>query len=291
MHTIFYSYLFWQWHFFTPTTLIPSHPPVPLISTFFIFNPSIITMSSFCRLLSTTTRYFPIFQKTISQSGSIQSITAINVNNARSLSLINSTLLCNNNNNKPDATGTDNELKSSESRDIDRTKIIPVEQSLRYLASEAYKQTYGTKFVWEQYRRNHKGPFAPRKTRKTCVRKGVISTGNPCPICRDEYLVLDHRNLQLLRQFISPQTGEVRLKFTFIFFSIIIDFDSRRFWATRKRDCARKSINNWSLPSNGQWTWAWSHSRFHFDGTITPNITTRPHCDNCKFRVHVVLLL
>lgn len=91
----------------------------------------------------------------------------------------------------------------------DRTKVIPVETSIRYLNSSAYKQTYGEQFVWEQYRRNHKGPFPPRKTRKTCVRQGMISTGNPCPICRDEYLVLDHRNIELLKQFISPQTGQV----------------------------------------------------------------------------------
>lgn len=58
-------------------------------------------------------------------------------------------------------------------------------------------------------RRNHKGMFAPRKTRKTCIRQGKISTGNPCPICRDEYLVLDHRNTELLQQFISPYSGEV----------------------------------------------------------------------------------
>lgn len=96
-------------------------------------------------------------------------------------------------------------------KDLDRTKVITLEQSLRYLASEAYQQTYGDKFVWDQYRRNHKGGFAPRKTRKTCVRKGMISTGNPCPICRDEYLLLDHRNLQLLNQFISPHTGEVNI--------------------------------------------------------------------------------
>lgn len=51
--------------------------------------------------------------------------------------------------------------------------------------------------------------FAPRKTRKTCIRQGKISTGNPCPICRDEYLVLDHRNTELLKQFISPYSGEV----------------------------------------------------------------------------------
>jgi small subunit ribosomal protein S18b, mitochondrial len=91
----------------------------------------------------------------------------------------------------------------------DRTKVIPLETSIKYLASDAYKQTYGVDPVWTHYRRNHKGPRPPRKTRKTCVRSGVLATGNPCPICRDEYLLLDHRNLHLLRQFISPQTGQV----------------------------------------------------------------------------------
>ncbi|KAM7354028.1 mitochondrial ribosomal protein S18B [Cochliomyia hominivorax] len=91
----------------------------------------------------------------------------------------------------------------------DRSKKIPVETSIRYLKSSAYKQTYGDRFVWEQYRRNHKGLFPPRKTRKTCIRKDIITTGNPCPICRDEYLVLDHRNIDLLKQFISPHSGEV----------------------------------------------------------------------------------
>ncbi|XP_053675787.1 28S ribosomal protein S18b, mitochondrial [Anopheles nili] len=91
----------------------------------------------------------------------------------------------------------------------DRTRLIPVETSIRYLASEAYQQTYQGAPVWKQYRRNHKGPIPPNLTRKTCIRKGRISTGNPCPICRDEYLVLDHNNIDLLKQFISPQTGEV----------------------------------------------------------------------------------
>ncbi|XP_058061752.1 small ribosomal subunit protein mS40 [Anopheles bellator] len=91
----------------------------------------------------------------------------------------------------------------------DRTRVIPVETSIRYLASEAYRQTYQDDPVWKQYRRNHKGAYPPKLTRKTCVRKGRISTGNPCPICRDEYLVLDHNNTELLKQFISPQTGEV----------------------------------------------------------------------------------
>lgn len=91
----------------------------------------------------------------------------------------------------------------------DRTRVIPVETSIRYLASEAYRTTYQEDPVWKHYRRNHKGPYPAKLTRKTCIRKGRISTGNPCPICRDEYLVLDHNNIDLLKQFISPQTGEV----------------------------------------------------------------------------------
>uniref|UniRef100_A0A182NTR8 Small ribosomal subunit protein mS40 n=1 Tax=Anopheles dirus TaxID=7168 RepID=A0A182NTR8_9DIPT len=91
----------------------------------------------------------------------------------------------------------------------DRTRVIPVETSVRYLASDAYRQTYQDDPVWKQYRRNHKGLYPPKLTRKTCIRKGRISTGNPCPICRDEYLVLDHNNIDLLKQFISPQTGKV----------------------------------------------------------------------------------
>lgn len=101
---------------------------------------------------------------------------------------------------------TPDELKK---QNLDRTKIIPVETSLKYMKSSAYKESYGDYLVWQQYRRNHKGLFAPKKTRKTCIRQGKISCGNPCPICRDEYLVLDHRNVDLLKQFISPQTGRV----------------------------------------------------------------------------------
>lgn len=91
----------------------------------------------------------------------------------------------------------------------DRSKVIPVETSMKYLKSDAYKTTYGTDPVWKRYRRNFKGAFAPRKTRKTCIRKNMISTGNPCPICRDEYLVLDYRNVDLLTQFVSPFNGEI----------------------------------------------------------------------------------
>lgn len=91
----------------------------------------------------------------------------------------------------------------------DRTEQIPLETSLRYLQSAAYQQTYGSEPVWVPYRRNHKGGIPPRKTRKTCIRGGQVVTGNPCPICRDEYLVLHEQNTVLLKQFISPQTGAV----------------------------------------------------------------------------------
>lgn len=91
----------------------------------------------------------------------------------------------------------------------DRTRIIPVETSIRYLTSEAYQQTYQGDPVWKQYRRNHKGVYPPKQTRKTCIRQGKLATGNPCPICRDEFLVLDHRNVDLIKQFISAQNGKV----------------------------------------------------------------------------------
>ncbi|KAK2578699.1 hypothetical protein KPH14_011666 [Odynerus spinipes] len=106
-----------------------------------------------------------------------------------------------------EAEGTANEIVVDPAKD--RRQVIPVETSIRYMLSNAYKQTYGNDPVWKVYRRNHKGQLPPRKTRKTCVRGGIISTGNPCPICRDEYLVLDYRNVKLLEQFISEHTGEI----------------------------------------------------------------------------------
>lgn len=95
----------------------------------------------------------------------------------------------------------------------DRTKVIPFEKSIEYLQSGSYKATYGDKKVWELYRRVHKGQLPKTLTRKTCIRSKVVVTGSPCPICRDEYLILDHRNLELLKQFISPFTGEVNKTF------------------------------------------------------------------------------
>ncbi|VVC42651.1 Ribosomal protein S18 [Cinara cedri] len=91
----------------------------------------------------------------------------------------------------------------------DRSVVIPIETSIEYMESEAYKTTYGNDPVWKEYRRNHKGSIPPIKTRKMCIRADKISTGNPCPICRDEYLILDYRNVELLKQFISPYSGKL----------------------------------------------------------------------------------
>merc|ERR1712083_242499 len=88
----------------------------------------------------------------------------------------------------------------------DRTRQIPVETSMKYMDSVAFKKAYGDEPLWVKYRRNHKRQFAPQ-TRETCIRQGRIETASPCPICRDEYLVLDYRNVALLNHFIDPYTG------------------------------------------------------------------------------------
>ncbi|KAG9472395.1 small ribosomal subunit protein mS40 [Eleutherodactylus coqui] len=86
--------------------------------------------------------------------------------------------------------------------DVSRYK----EQPWEYLNSEEYVERYGARAVWADYRRNHKGSIPPQKTRKTCIR-GTKICGNPCPICRDQNLGVDVRNVKLLQQFICPYTG------------------------------------------------------------------------------------
>jgi len=87
--------------------------------------------------------------------------------------------------------------------------IIPLETSLKYMKSQAYKDAYGDAPVWVPYRRNFKGQFPPVQTRRSCIKQGYMHTGNPCPICRDEYLVIDPYNVDLLKQFVSPFNGEI----------------------------------------------------------------------------------
>ena len=91
----------------------------------------------------------------------------------------------------------------------DRSRKIPVELSMAYLDSAGYKETYGDKKVWELYRRNLPGRYIHANTRKSCIIDGRIETGNPCPICRDEYLVVDYRNIKLITQFLTDYNGQV----------------------------------------------------------------------------------
>uniref|UniRef100_A0A8C8RKV1 Small ribosomal subunit protein mS40 n=1 Tax=Pelusios castaneus TaxID=367368 RepID=A0A8C8RKV1_9SAUR len=80
------------------------------------------------------------------------------------------------------------------------------EKPWEYLETEEYIERYGDKPVWFGYRRNHKGAIPKQRTRKTCIRAKKV-TGNPCPICRDQKLHLDYRNVKLLEQFICSHSG------------------------------------------------------------------------------------
>merc|ERR1712072_264761 len=77
------------------------------------------------------------------------------------------------------------------------------------MESEAYRQTYGNHRIWELYRRNFTKGRLNAPTRKKCIRQNRIETGNPCPICRDEYLVVDYRNIKLITQFLTDCNGQV----------------------------------------------------------------------------------
>merc|ERR1712226_1812160 len=89
----------------------------------------------------------------------------------------------------------------------DRSRVIPVETSMKYMESVAFRNAYGELPVWAKYRRNHPRAYAPQ-TRETCIRQGRVTTASPCPICRDEYLVIDYRNVALLKHFVDPYTGQ-----------------------------------------------------------------------------------
>ena len=91
----------------------------------------------------------------------------------------------------------------------DRSREIPLEISIKYIESVAFKTAYGEEPIWKKYRRNFIGTRLPLKTRETCIRQGRIATGSPCPICRDQYLVVDYRNKALLKHFIDPYTGKI----------------------------------------------------------------------------------
>lgn len=94
--------------------------------------------------------------------------------------------------------------------DRDRSTKHSVETSIEYLNSDAYQTTYGGKLVWDGYIRiNKRGANNKLAPRKSCIYGDAVTVASPCPVCRDEYLILDHRNIDLLKQFISPYTGRV----------------------------------------------------------------------------------
>lgn len=95
---------------------------------------------------------------------------------------------------------------------FDRRIKVDYKDSINYMNSEAYKKTYQGHLIWKLYRRQQKGALPNKKTRSNCINEeGFISTSYPCPVCRDEYLVLHHENTKLLQQFINDHTGEIRL--------------------------------------------------------------------------------
>ncbi|XP_067930811.1 small ribosomal subunit protein mS40-like [Watersipora subatra] len=90
---------------------------------------------------------------------------------------------------------------------------VDVETSIKYLESDAYAETYGDQPVWFHFRPNHPTGRPRERTRRTCVRGGHYSTGQPCPICRDDHLVMDYRNVKLLKQFLTPNEVTIHVPF------------------------------------------------------------------------------
>ncbi|XP_020030483.1 small ribosomal subunit protein mS40 [Castor canadensis] len=98
---------------------------------------------------------------------------------------------------------------SSEQDSLPSVPISPDEnEPWKYLDSEEYQNRYGSQPVWADYCRNHKGGIPLQRTRKTCIRKNKVA-GNPCPICRDQKLHVDFRNVKLLEQFVCAHTGTI----------------------------------------------------------------------------------
>ncbi|XP_012591801.1 small ribosomal subunit protein mS40 isoform X1 [Microcebus murinus] len=96
---------------------------------------------------------------------------------------------------------------SAEKDSLPPVPISPYEdEPWKYLESEEYQNRYGSRPVWADYRRNHKGGIPPQQTRKMCIRRNKVA-GNPCPICRDHKLHVDFRNVKLLEQFVCAHTG------------------------------------------------------------------------------------
>lgn len=78
----------------------------------------------------------------------------------------------------------------------------------QYFESNEYKERYGERLVWADFKRNHKGSRQKQLTRHACFFRGKMC-GNPCPLCRDDNILLNFRNFTLLHHFIDPHSGMV----------------------------------------------------------------------------------
>jgi len=79
-------------------------------------------------------------------------------------------------------------------------------------------KNFSTKKLWEGYRRNFKGQYAPLKPRLNCmvpkrdqyVEKGKC--GNPCSLCQMDYLYgyrAHFTDIEILGHFMCPHTGDI----------------------------------------------------------------------------------
>lgn len=93
---------------------------------------------------------------------------------------------------------------------FDRRIKVDYKDSIEYMKSEAFAKNYQGFLIWQAYRRNHKLWKPAKNARPDCVNQdGFISTSYPCPICRDEYLVVHPENAELIKQFVDPTTDKI----------------------------------------------------------------------------------
>lgn len=83
-----------------------------------------------------------------------------------------------------------------------------VEEQIEYMNSEAYHNIYKGRPIWEMWKRNLRGQIKLQPpARLFCIdRNGRFNVNHACPVCRDEYLFFDYRNVALIDQFLRHGT-------------------------------------------------------------------------------------
>uniref|UniRef100_A0A915EZJ2 28S ribosomal protein S18b, mitochondrial n=1 Tax=Echinococcus canadensis TaxID=519352 RepID=A0A915EZJ2_9CEST len=116
-------------------------------------------------------------------------------------------------------------------------KPVTLEESIQYLSSPEYQELYRGKPVWFYFRRNYKGHFPPKYPRKSCTRAHKLITSNPCPICRDEYLVIDHK--ACLKPYLTTDFF-IRM---WVFLSNFCTLFRLISWSPKSLDCAESNTS------------------------------------------------